>query len=289
MNALQDIPINKIYPGRNPRQKFDPEKLKELAQSIAERGQKQPIVVEPYKDGYVLVMGERRLRAAKLLRQPTIQAYVRARTNHSGRERFLDALIENDQRADMTRMETARAYQVLRDEFGMTTREISKKIGKSESVISNHLVLTELDQEIQELIDEGLWHDVRLARGLMQIEDKATRVDLARKLWKHRAQLKACLAAVENTLKATKSRPPKHKINAKSGTPALILSDAEKPAQWDALKQVGQLPAWELVVLSAERTCANCPLRSMASRITCMDCGAVDMLRTLMEVADGHA
>jgi ParB family transcriptional regulator, chromosome partitioning protein len=288
--SLRDVPITKIYLGRNPRTRFDEQELQALAQSIQKRGQQQPIVLEPYKDGFILVMGERRLRAHKLLGRTTIQAYVRGRTNHNGRERFLDAVIENDQRTDMTTMETAHAYQALRDEFKLTIRQISQRIGKAESTITNLLILTDLDPEIQALIDHGFWKDTRLARGLLKIEDKGTRVELARQLWNHRASLKGCLAAVENTLKATKTTSAKQKLSSRSGTPSLILAEAEaKPARWDMMKQLGRVPAWELVVLSAEQTCNKCPLRSMASRVTCSDCGAVDMLRAMMEAVHGNA
>jgi len=285
MNALQDIPIERIHLGRNPRTKFDKAKLEELSKSISARGQKQPVVVEPYKDGYLLVMGERRLRAVKMLGQSTIQAYVRDRTNHNGRERFIDALIENDQREDMTPMDTARAYQVLRDEYGMSVRQISKLIGKAESTIDNLLLLTKLDPEIQEMIDQGLWKDTRLARGLLQIEDKDTRVELAHRLWDHRASLKACLKAVTETIQAIRSTPRRTRI-PKDAVPSQVFAEAEaKPANWDMLKQLGRVPEWELVVHAAEQTCERCSLRSIASRITCEQCGAVTMLRTMVEAA----
>lgn len=284
--TIQEIPINKIHPGRNPRKRFDPEKLQELAQSIAERGLKQPIVVEPHKDGYILVMGERRLRAHKLLQRSTIEAYVRAQTNHNGRERFLDAVIENDQRADMTAIERARAYQVLQVEYGLSAREISKKIGKSETVIGYHLLLLDLDPEIQNLIDEGFWHDPRLARGLLQIEDRTTRVELARRLAKHKISLKGCLNAVSEAQRLVGQLARAKKFNPRKGAPALQLADAdERPRRWGMLQQLGTLPAWELVVQSAEQTCDVCPLRSMASRATCEDCGAVVMLRKMVEAA----
>lgn len=282
MTTLQNIPIEKIHPGRNPRTHFDEAELEGLANSIRARGQKQPIVVEPDKDGYLLVMGERRLRAVKMLGQTSIEAYVRERTNHNGRERFVDAVIENDQREEMTPMDTARAYQVLHDEYGMTVRQISKLIGKRESTIDHLLLLTQLDEEIQTMIDEGFWKDMRLARGLLQITDKDTRLELAHLLWKRRAPLKACLAAVEKALTASRSKP-KRTVIPKDETPAIVLSAASKPASWDMLKQLGRVPEWELVVLSAARTCEKCPLRSMASRITCQDCGAVEILRKLME------
>lgn len=290
MNALQEIPIEKIHLGRNPRTKFDPKKLEELAQSIQARGQHQPIVVEPYRKGYLLVMGERRLRAAQLLGKTIIQAYVRERTNHNGRERFLDALVENDQRAEMTPMERARAYRVLQDEYKMTIRQISRKIGKSETVIGNLLLLTDLDEEIQEMIDEGWWHDVRLVRGLLAIEDRATRVELARQLWAHKAMLKTCLKAVGDAQRVAAALAKTRKLDPRKGAPARQLAEAEvKPTGWDMLKQLGRLPDWDLVIHSAEQTCDQCPLRSMASRATCEECGAVAMLRKLTESCRDHA
>lgn len=285
-NTFQDVLIAKIRTGRNPRTKFDPQKLEELAQSIQERGQHQPIVLEPHKDGFLLIMGERRLRAHKLLGKKIIKAYIRERSNHNGRERFLDALVENDQREEMTPMDRARAYQVLQLEFGMTAREISKKIGKSETIIGNLLLLTNLDPEIQDLIDEGLWHDVRFARGLLQIESKGDRVNLARHLWSHRVSLKGCLKAVGDAHRLAGAMAKAKKLDPRKGSPARQLAEAEeKPRKWDMLKQLGKLPAWELVVHSADRTCELCPLRDIASQATCQDCGAVAMLRTLMEVA----
>jgi ParB/RepB/Spo0J family partition protein len=282
--TLQDIPIQKIHLGRNPRTRFDQEKLQELARSIQERGQKQAVIVEPYKDGYLLVVGERRLRAVKLLQQTHIQAYVRPTTNHNGQDRFIDALIENDQREEMTPMDTARAYRVLRDEYGMSVRKISKLIGKRESLIDNLLVLTDLDPEIQDMIDQGLWKDPRLARGLLSIEDRGTRIALAAKLLKHKVSLKACLKAVGDANRLAGAMQRSKKIT--KGSPARILAEAEeKPSSWDMLRQLGRVPAWELVVLSAERTCETCPLRSMASRVTCEECGAVSLLRSMVEAS----
>lgn len=287
-DSICEIPIAKIHLGRNPRTNFDNENLQSLAQSIRKRGLKQPIVVEPDRGGYLLVMGERRLRSHQLLGKTHITAIVRARSNHNGRERFLDALLENQQREEMTPMDTARAYQVLNEEYLMSVRQISQKIGKTEKAISDLLILTKLDEEIQQMIDQGFWKDPRLARGLLNIKDSGTRVALARRLFKNKVSLKSCLVAVERTQRAVKESARAKKIDPKSGTPSLQLAEAQdKPLRWDMLRQVGKLPAWELVVVSAERTCQACPLRSNASRFTCADCGAVDMLRRLMEVGSG--
>ena len=93
--TVQTIPIDKITKGRNPRKRFDPDQLQELAQSIREHGLLQPIIVEPHRSGaYVLVAGERRLRAHVLLKRKNIQAMVRDRSNHHGRERFLASIVD---------------------------------------------------------------------------------------------------------------------------------------------------------------------------------------------------
>lgn len=284
--SIRNISLLKIRVVRNPRQHFDQESIAGLAQSIKGRGLQQPIIVEPGKgDWFELVSGERRLRAHQQLGRKQIKAIVRARSNHNGRERFLDAIIENDQREDMNAIERARAYRVLRDEYGMTARAIAVSIGKAETYIGNYLLLTDLEEEIQVMIEKGFWKDPRLARGLLHIEDATVRLELARRLFKQRVSLKGCLAAVERTLQAVNTG----KVDFKRGTPALKLANADqRPMQWDMLRQLGQLPAWELVVHAAEQTCQACPLRSIASRQTCRDCGAVDMLRKMMEAGHGR-
>jgi ParB family chromosome partitioning protein len=280
------VPVERIRVGNNPRKRFEEESIAGLAQSIKSRGQHQPIIVEADADGwYELVSGERRLRATKLNGSKTIEAVVRGRTNHNGRERFLDALLENDQREDMTPMELANAYLFLQTEYGMSVRDISKEIGKSEATIGNLLVLTKLDPEIQEMIEDGLWKDPRFVRGLLTIANKEARIKLAEHLWSHRVSLKGCLKAVGDYGRLIGAAKKKERIQ--KGTPSMVLSGASfnKPTGWDMLKQLGQAPEWNLVVKSAERTCEQCPLRGMASRSTCSDCGAVTMLRTMMEMS----
>ena len=288
-DTVKDVPITKIRIERNPRTRFDEEALAGLAQSIKGRGLQQPIILEPGKKGtFILVSGERRLRAHKQLGKITIKAIIRARSNHNGRERFVDAIIENDQRADMNPIELGQAYKVLRDEFQMSVRDISKRIGKSEAHIFNLLLLTDLDKEIQDMIEQGWYKDYRLARGLLKITDRQVRIGLANRLFKHKVQLNGCLNAVERTLQMISSKAGRKPVDFKRGTPALKLADVDarqQPMKWGMLQQLGQVPAWSLVVRSAEHTCQECPLRDIASRSTCSDCGAVSMLRTLVEAA----
>jgi ParB family transcriptional regulator, chromosome partitioning protein len=285
--AVKDVPITKIRVERNPRTRFDEESLAELAQSIKGRGLHQPIILEPGKKGtFVLVSGERRLRAHKQLGKTTIQAIIRARSNHNGRERFVDAIIENDQRADMNPIELGQAYRVLREEYQMTVREISEKIGKRETHIFNLLLLTDLDKEIQDMIEQGFYKDIRLARGLLKIEDSQVRIGLANRLFTQKVQLKGCLNAVERTLQAMVSTSKGKAVDFKRGTPALKMADVDgthEPMRWDMLRQLGRVPAWPLVVHTAEQTCRECSLRNIASISTCRDCPAVEMLRKMVE------
>ncbi len=126
-----NIPINKIRPNpRQPRTIFDADELQELAQSIRENGIIQPIVVEQDKDGYTLVAGERRWRAAKIAGMKEIEAVVRPPSNHRGSQRLAHALIENVQRSAMGPVDEARAYQELVNELG-TADAVAKKVGVS--------------------------------------------------------------------------------------------------------------------------------------------------------------
>jgi ParB/RepB/Spo0J family partition protein len=269
--------------------RFQDESIAGLAESIRARGLGQPIIVESNEDGwYELVAGERRLRATKLLGRTTIEGIVRGRSNHNGRERFIDAIIENEQREDMTPIEIAQAFRFLQVEHSMTVREISKELGKNEAYINNHLLLTKLDQEIQDMVEDGFWKDSRLVRGLLEIDDRETRIKFVEHLWTNKVSLKGCLIALGKLNKMTGARQMKERI--KTGTPAMVLAGrrAEAPTHWNMLKQLGKVPAWETVVKSAESTCQNCPLRSIASKATCSDCGAVAMLRSMMEAGNAR-
>lgn len=302
MTTPTTIPIEKIVKGHNPRTHIDPVQLEELAQSIKERDLIQPITVEKYRRGYfLLVAGERRLEAHKLLHRKTIKAIVRERTNHNGRERLLDAVIENDQRADVDPIDRANAYLVLRNQYKLTTRQISQYVGRPSHVIENSLLLTQLDPPIQELMRKGFWTDSRLVRGLMQIPDPEIRIALAGKLFQERVNLKGCLVAVEGTIASLhapklerRGRPPKNGLEAKLTRKTAIRADqvpamevaevTEKPMRWDALRQLGRVPEWILVVQAAQSTCQVCPLRDRASAFNCGGCPAVTILQQMAKV-----
>ncbi|MDP5103233.1 MAG: ParB/RepB/Spo0J family partition protein [Erythrobacter sp.] len=150
MLALATI---KPLPG-NPRKHFDEAALDELASSIASRGVIQPIIVRPHPngEGYQLVAGERRWRAAQKARLHEIPALVR---NLSEREVMALALIENLQREDLNPVEEARAYQRLSDEEGMIQVDIAKLVDKSRSHVANMQRLMSLPEPVLVLVEQG--------------------------------------------------------------------------------------------------------------------------------------
>lgn len=150
MVALASI---KPLPG-NPRKVFDEAALDELAASIASRGVIQPIIVRPHPDGqgYQLVAGERRWRAAQKARLHEIPALVRAL---SDREVMALALIENLQREDLNPVEEARAYHRLAEDEGMIQVDIAKMVEKSRSHVANMMRLVTLPDDVLDLVQEG--------------------------------------------------------------------------------------------------------------------------------------
>ncbi len=152
--ALREVPIGEIRPNpRQPRTQFEPQALEELAASIHEHGLIQPLIVSSKPDGYELIAGERRWRAAQQAGLIQVPVIVR----EAAAQQILElALIENIQRADLNALEEARAYQSLVDDFGLTDGEIAKRMGKgSREAIANTRRLLQLDPDVQAAVLEG--------------------------------------------------------------------------------------------------------------------------------------
>lgn len=156
---------------RQPRTIFDEVELDELAASIVEHGLLQPLIVTRgiNPDEYVLIAGERRLQAArraKLKKVPVIEREA------SDQELLELAIIENVQRADLSPLESAEAYQHLKDEFKLSDEEIAKKVGKSRVAITNTRTLLELSQAVKEALAEGKISEGH-ARALKPLSERA--------------------------------------------------------------------------------------------------------------------
>jgi len=151
--AIFEIPVEKIRSNPyQPRNIFDEQSLEELVNSIKEYGIIQPLIVNKIsEDEYELIAGERRLRAAKILKLEKIPAIIRSAETSQKLEL---SLIENIQRKDLNPMERARAYQRLIDEFNFIQEEVAKKIGKARATVANTLRLLTLPVPIQKAIEE---------------------------------------------------------------------------------------------------------------------------------------
>jgi ParB family transcriptional regulator, chromosome partitioning protein len=150
------VPITKIIPNpRQPRYVMRAEDLAELADSIREHGIIQPLIVtqDTEEDNYILVAGERRLRAAKLANLELVPVIIRQVTDQ---QRLELALIENVQRADLTPLETAEAYRQLNETFGLSHEEIAGRVGKNRVTVTNTLRLLKLPKSGREALAEGL-------------------------------------------------------------------------------------------------------------------------------------
>jgi ParB family chromosome partitioning protein len=177
--GLEELPVASIRPNRyQPRDHFDEEALGLLADSIREVGVLQPVLVRPVGDGYELVAGERRWRAARRVGLQTIPALVRATDDAEALEH---ALIENLHRDELNPLEEAAAYQQLIEDFGLTHDVVASRVGKSRASITNVLRLLQLPPTIQRLVQErklGMGH----ARALLGTPDRAFQEQLAKQI-----------------------------------------------------------------------------------------------------------
>jgi ParB family chromosome partitioning protein len=150
----QTVDIDFIAPNpEQPRTHFEPEKLRELAESIRIHGIIQPLIVAKAESGtYQLIAGERRLQAARLAGLHTVPVVVREATDHDLLE---VALIENIQRADLNAIEEANAYRRLTEEHGLTQEDAARRVGKSRAAVTNALRLLSLENEIRRSLVSG--------------------------------------------------------------------------------------------------------------------------------------
>jgi ParB family chromosome partitioning protein len=149
-DKIVNLDISQIKPSTfQPRAHFDPHQLKELTDSIKEKGVVQPILVRPTESGYELVAGERRLRAVRNLGFDKIPAIVKTVTNEEALEL---SLIENIQRQDLNPIEEAQAYKRLAEEFNLTQEQIAQAVGKDRVTITNILRLLKLPDKIQKYL-----------------------------------------------------------------------------------------------------------------------------------------
>jgi ParB family chromosome partitioning protein len=176
--GLVDIPISSIRPNPSqPREHFDEEALASLAESIREVGVLQPVLVREADDGYELIAGERRWRAARRVGHQTIPAIVRVADDAA---LLQQAIIENVQREQLNPLEEAAAYQQLIEDFSFTHDEVAARVGKSRAAVTNTLRLLQLPPAVQRLVKDGALR-MGHARALLGTPDRAFLEQLARR------------------------------------------------------------------------------------------------------------
>ena len=199
--AVRTLRISEIEPNENqPRRNFDVDALQQLADSIAEHGLLQPIVVRPLPNGmYQIVAGERRWRAAKLAGLTKLPANILELDDRATMEL---ALIENLQRSDLNPVEEALGYQQLMQDYQLTQEQVAERVGKSRPVVANALRLLQLPEPVITLLQQGKL-TAGHARALLALEDRL----LIEQTAQLAAQGRLTVRAIEERAKARKKAP----------------------------------------------------------------------------------
>ncbi|MDO4922222.1 MAG: ParB/RepB/Spo0J family partition protein [Phascolarctobacterium sp.] len=169
------VPIEQIFPNPyQPRKTFDEEALADLSASIAQYGVLQPLLVAPAENGrYLLIAGERRLRASRMAALTEVPVIISEYTSQQIAE---IALIENLQREDLHYLEEAEGYEQLMEQFHLTQEAMAARVGKKQSTIANKLRLLRLSQQVRKVLVEAELSE-RHARALLKLEDDAKRLE----------------------------------------------------------------------------------------------------------------
>lgn len=222
MIKLESIEVNPFQP----RTQFDEQALNELSQSIKTYGLIQPVTVRPIENGkYQLISGERRFRAAKMAGLTEIPAYVRTVDDVQSVQM---ALVENIQRSDLNAIEVALCYQLLIDECHLKQEELSDKLGKDRSTISNYLRLLKLASETQIAVRDkqiSMGH----ARALVVVEDEELQNKIVRQIINEGLSVRQTETLVKKY--AAESNTPKTKVK-------ITLSDEVRTFQSDLSKKL---------------------------------------------------
>ncbi len=220
--------INLIEPNRDqPRKKFDQDALEELADSIANYGVLQPILVQKKDDYYAIIAGERRWRAAKLARCKEVPVIVK---DYTDQERMEIALIENIQRESLNPIEEAMAYQSLIQEYHLKHEEIAERVSKSRSAITNAMRLLKLDKRVQDMLVEEMI-SMGHARALLVIEDGELQLKIAERV----VEKSLSVRETENLVKAAGKPAPVVEKETPEKNPAV---EAAYRSSEEKLKQI---------------------------------------------------
>lgn len=200
------VKLSKIEPNRSqPRKNFDEEQLQQLADSMKRYGVLQPLLVQKRENGFEIIAGERRWRAAKMADLKEVPVVVR---EYDPQQTMEIALIENVQREDLNPIEEAMAYQQLIQEFNLKQEEIAERVSKSRTTITNSLRLLNLAKEVQKMLVENRLSSGH-ARALLSLEDPKLQIELAHKIEQNKMSVREVEKAVK--LMGKEKKPKKEK------------------------------------------------------------------------------
>lgn len=216
------LKLDLVQPNKEqPRKTFDEEKINELAESIKNYGVLQPLLVQKNDSFYEIIAGERRWRAAKAAGLKEVPAVLK---EYSKQEAMEISLIENVQRADLNPIEEALGYRQLIDEFGLTQEEIAVRVAKSRTAIANTMRLLKLDEQIQNMLVQGVITSGH-ARALLSLEDTQMQLKAAKEILDKKLSVRETERLVKRLQKEASGEKKEEK--KKDETLALIYQDLE--------------------------------------------------------------
>jgi len=216
----QMLKISQVEPNRDqPRKQFDPEALKDLAGSIRQYGIIQPIIVCKKPDYYEIIAGERRWRAAKLAGLKQIPVVVK---EYSDKEIAEISLIENIQRENLNPIEEAKAYKSLIEEYDLTQEELSERISKSRTQITNTMRLLKLHEDVQKMLTDGVL-TAGHARALLGLEIQEEQLRIAEKVVEENLSVRQTEDLVRQI-----NNPPKTRKASKKPVNSVFYKDLER-------------------------------------------------------------
>jgi len=216
----QMLKISQVEPNRDqPRKQFDPEALKDLAGSIRQYGIIQPIIVCKKPDYYEIIAGERRWRAAKLAGLKQIPVVVK---EYSDKEIAEISLIENIQRENLNPIEEAKAYKSLIEEYDLTQEELSERISKSRTQITNTMRLLKLHEDVQKMLTAGAL-TAGHARALLGLEIQEEQLRIAEKVVEENLSVRQTEDLVRQI-----NNPPKTRKASKKPVNSVFYKDLER-------------------------------------------------------------
>ena len=216
------LKLDLVQPNKEqPRKTFDEEKINELAESIKNYGVLQPLLVQKNDSFYEIIAGERRWRAAKAAGLKEVPAVLK---EYSKQEAMEISLIENVQRADLNPIEEALGYRQLIDEFGLTQEEIAVRVAKSRTAITNTMRLLKLDEQIQNMLVQGVITSGH-ARALLSLEDTQMQLKAAKEILDKKLSVRETERLVKRLQKEASGEKKEEK--KKDETLALIYQNLE--------------------------------------------------------------